>query len=200
MIYTANHLDDARAVFLFRPKSSLRHDHRDTVAQRAALRGVFAGMATEVDGWLRRLDGNAAFYFDSITQLEMTSWSRGRVTLVGDAGYCPGPAVGGSTSLSVLGAYVLAGELERAAGDYRTAFRTYEEAMREPVLRSRAFARGAAKRLIPTTRLGVRTLVLAAQLISALPTRLTRSLVKFNDKGIRLYDSMRVPDYPVATA
>jgi len=68
------------------------------------------------------------------------------------------------------------------------------------VLRSRAFARGAAKRLIPTTRLGVRTLVLAAQLISALPTRLTRSLVKFNDKGIRLYDSMRVPDYPVATA
>jgi 2-polyprenyl-6-methoxyphenol hydroxylase-like FAD-dependent oxidoreductase len=129
----------------------------------------------------------------------MTSWSRGRVTLVGDAGYCPGPAVGGSTSLSVLGAYVLAGELERAAG-YRTAFRTYEEAMREPVLRSRAFARGAAKRLIPTTRLGVRTLVLAAQLISALPTGLTRSLVKFNDKGIRLYDSMRVPDYPVATA
>lgn len=200
MIYTANHLDDARAVFLFRPKSPLRHHHRDTAAQRAALRGVFTGMASEVDGWLSRLDGDAVFYFDSITQLEMAGWSRGRVTLVGDAGYCPGPAVGGSTSLSVLGAYVLAGELERAGGDYRTAFLAYEQAMREPVLRSRAFARGAARRLIPTTRLGVRTLILAAQLISALPTGLTRSLVKFNDKGIRLYDSMRVPDYPVATA
>lgn len=200
MIYTANHLEDARAVFLFRPKLPLHHHHRDTAAQRAALRGVFDGMSTEVDTWLRQLDGDAAFYFDSITQLELTSWSRGRVTLVGDAGYCPGPAVGGSTSLSVLGAYVLAGELERAGGDYRAALRAYEETMLEPVLRSRAFARGAAKNLIPTTRLGVRTLVLAAQLISALPTGLTRSLAKFNDKGIGLYDSMRVPDYPVTTA
>ena len=28
------------------------------------------------------------------TQLQMDTWSHGRVTLVGDAGYCPGPAVG----------------------------------------------------------------------------------------------------------
>lgn len=41
---------------------------------------------------------------DSITQLQLDTWSRSRVTLVGDAGYCPGPAVGGSTSLSVFGA------------------------------------------------------------------------------------------------
>ncbi|WP_416957362.1 hypothetical protein [Streptomyces sp. Agncl-13] len=33
-----------------------------------------------------------------------------RVTLVSDAGYCPGPTVGGSTTLAVVGAYVLAGE------------------------------------------------------------------------------------------
>lgn len=200
MIYTATHLDDARAVFLFRRELPLRHHHRDTAAQRAALRAVFGGMAPEVDSWLGVLDGDSAFYFDSITQLELTNWSRGRVTLVGDAGYCPGPAVGGSTSLSVLGAYVLAGELERADNDHCAAFRAYEETMLEPVLRSRAFARGAAKSLIPGSRLGVRALVLAAQLISALPTGLTRSLMRFNDKGIRLYDSMRVPRYPPPSA
>jgi hypothetical protein len=45
----------------------------------------------------------------------MPSWSSGRVTLVGDAGYSPGPAVGGGAALAVVGAYILAGEL-RAAG------------------------------------------------------------------------------------
>ncbi len=80
-----------------------------------------------MDGWLDELDRTPAFYFDSITQLQLDSWSRGRVTLVGDAGYCPGPAVGGSTSLAVLGAYVLAGELAQAGGDYVRAFAAYEQ-------------------------------------------------------------------------
>ncbi|WP_435846810.1 hypothetical protein [Streptomyces griseofuscus] len=66
-----------------------------------------------MDRWLDELDRTPAFCFDSITQLRMDTWSRGRATLVGDAGYSPGPAVGGSTSLAVLGAYVLAGELAR---------------------------------------------------------------------------------------
>ena len=36
---------------------------------------------------------------------------QGRVTLVGDAGYCPSPLSGQGTSLALVGAYVLAGEL-----------------------------------------------------------------------------------------
>ena len=91
--------------------------------------------------WLDELDRTPAFYFDSITQLQLDTWSRGRVTLVGDAGYCPGPAVGGSTSLAVLGAYVLAGELARADGDHARAFAAYERAMADPcaaAARSRA--------------------------------------------------------------
>ena len=39
------------------------------------------------------------------------SWSSGRVTLVGDAGYCASPLSGMGTSLALVGAYVLAGEL-----------------------------------------------------------------------------------------
>ena len=114
MIYTADHLDDARAVFIFRPGTALDYDHRDVERQKRQLSSSFAGVAGEVDTWLAEVDRTPAFYFDAITQLELTSWSRGRVTLVGDAGYCPGPAVGGSTSLAVYGAYVLAGEIARA--------------------------------------------------------------------------------------
>ncbi len=89
----------------------------------------------------------------------METWSRGRVTLVGDAGYCPGPAVGGSASLAVVGAYVLAGELARAGGDHERAFPAYERAMAEHVRGSRAAALRAARTLVPRSRLGVRALV-----------------------------------------
>jgi 2-polyprenyl-6-methoxyphenol hydroxylase-like FAD-dependent oxidoreductase len=197
MIYTADHLDDARAVFIFRPRQPLDYDHRDERRQREQLHAAFAGMAPEVDRWLAERDHTPAFYFDAITQLEMTSWSRGRVTLVGDAGYCPGPAVGGSTSLAVYGAYIVADELVRAKGDHAKAFAAYERVMMPPVLRSRAFARATAKTIVPGSRWGVRALIGAGRLVSILPTALTQALARLNTKGIRLYDTMPVPDWPV---
>jgi 2-polyprenyl-6-methoxyphenol hydroxylase-like FAD-dependent oxidoreductase len=195
MVYTADHLDDARAVFMFRPRQPLDYDHRDVAVQRAALRAAFTGVHAEVDRWLDELDRTPAFYFDAITQLQMTSWSRGRVTLVGDAGYCPGPAVGGSTSLAVYGAYVLAGEIAEAGGDHVTAYANYERRMMAPVLGSRSMAAVNAKTIVPQNRLGVRALIAAARAVSVLPIGLTKSLARLNRKGIRLYDSMPLPDY-----
>jgi 2-polyprenyl-6-methoxyphenol hydroxylase-like FAD-dependent oxidoreductase len=194
-VYGARHLTDARAVFLFRSEHELPHHHRDVPRQKDLLREAFAGMHPDVDEWLGELERTAAFYFDSITQLQLDSWSRGRVTLVGDAGYCPGPAVAGSTSLAVLGAYVLAGELASAGGDHERAFPAYEREMGELVRRSRAFARGVAKTLIPSSTLGVRALVGGARLLSALPTPISRAIAKANNKGLRLHDSMPVKSY-----
>ena len=194
-IYTAEHLNDARAVFLFRSKDELDYDHRDSLRQKELLRGAFAGMHSQVDRWLEEVEQTPAFYFDAISQLRLDRWSRRRVTLVGDAGYCPGPAVGGSTSLAVLGGYVLAGELARAGGDHLAAFAAYELAMREPVHLSRTFARGAARGIIPGSRAGVWALTRGAQLVSSMPAPLSRALARLNTKGLRMHDSMRVPDY-----
>jgi 2-polyprenyl-6-methoxyphenol hydroxylase-like FAD-dependent oxidoreductase len=119
------------------------------------------------------------------------------VTLVGDAGYCPGPAVGGSTSLAVLGAYVLAGEMERAGGDHAAAFAAYERVMSEPVIASRVLARTMAKSILPASSLGVWALVAAARLVSLLPAPITTAVARLNNKGIRLYDSMQAPNYPI---
>ena len=196
-IYSARHLDEARAVFLFRRDQELDYHHRDVPRQKELLREAFAGLHPQVDGWLAELDGPGPFYFDSITQLQLETWSRGRVTLVGDAGYCPGPAVGGSTSLAVLGAYVPAGELATAGGDHERAFAAYEREMGELVRQSRAFAVGAARRLIPTSRAGVWALARGGQLISALPAGASRALAKLNTGGVRMHDSMRVKDYAV---
>jgi 2-polyprenyl-6-methoxyphenol hydroxylase-like FAD-dependent oxidoreductase len=194
-IYTALPLDDARVLFMFRSKEELQYHYRDVVRQKELLRAAFCGLDATVDGWLDELDRTPTFYFDSITQLQRDTWSRGRVTLVGDAGYCPGPAVGGSTSIAVLGAYVLAGELAQAKEDYARAFAAYEQRMADPVRRSRAFARTMAKAIVPGSAAGVWAIARGAQLITMLPAGLTKSLAKLNNKGARLYDSMPVPDY-----
>ncbi len=110
------------------------------------------------------------------------------MTLVGDAGYCPGPAVGGSTSLAVYGAYVLAGELARAGGDHDAAFAGYEDIMRPPVAQSRAFARTTAKTIVPGSRWGVNAIVGVGRLVSILPMGMTQAIARLNRKGIRLYE------------
>lgn len=196
-IYTAQPLDDARALFMFRSNEELQMHYRDVLGQKELLRTRFADMDPAVDGWLAELDRAPAFYFDSIIQLQLDTWSRGRVALVGDAGYCPGPAVGGSTSLAVIGAYVLAGELAEAKGDYPRAFASYERAMADAVRHSRAFARTAARTIVPRSRAGVWGLTRTAQLVSVLPAGLSRAIAKMNTNGARLYDSMRYKKYAV---
>jgi 2-polyprenyl-6-methoxyphenol hydroxylase-like FAD-dependent oxidoreductase len=195
-IYTAQHLDDARALFMFRSKTELDYHYRDTLRQKELLRDALAGLAAQADRWLVEVDHTPTFYFDSISQLALDIWSRGRVTLVGDAGYCPGPAVGGSTSLAVIGPYVLAGELIAARGDHLRAFAAYQQEMTEKVSRSRVFARGAATTINSGSAAAVWAITRGAQLVSSLPAPFTRAVAKLNTKGVRMHDSMPVPDYP----
>ena len=56
----------------------------------------------------------------------MDNWYKGRITLVGDACYCPSLLSGKGSTLAMVGAYILAGELKQANGDYKTAFEQYE--------------------------------------------------------------------------
>jgi 2-polyprenyl-6-methoxyphenol hydroxylase-like FAD-dependent oxidoreductase len=194
-VYTARKLDDARVIFLFRTDTELDYHHRDVPRQRELLREAFAGQHQRVDRFLAELDDTPAFYFDSITQLRLDTWSRGRVTLVGDAGYCPGPAVGGSTSLAVVGAYVLAGELAEAGGDHRRAFPAYERDMADMVLRSRSFAVGAAKRLVPGSRAGTWALANVGRLLGVLPAGVIRKVMKTGNSIGQVHAAMPVRDY-----
>ncbi|MFG3495429.1 FAD-dependent monooxygenase [Streptomyces sp. NPDC047928] len=80
------------------------------------------------------------FFCDAIAQIRMDHWSRGRVTLLGDAGYCPSPLSGQGTSLALVGAYVLADALAKAGGDHVAGFAAYEERMRPFVALNQALA------------------------------------------------------------
>lgn len=82
------------------------------------------------DGWVRPkllelMRSAPDFYFDEMSQIVMDHWSIGRVALVGDAAYCASPLSGQGTSLALLGAAVLAGELKLARTDHGLGFANY---------------------------------------------------------------------------
>jgi 2-polyprenyl-6-methoxyphenol hydroxylase-like FAD-dependent oxidoreductase len=114
------------------------------------------------------------FYFDSVSQVHMDRWSSGRVALVGDAAHGPSAMAGVGTSMALVGAYVLAGELAAAAGDHHTGFAAYEARLRDYVTGCQKLAKGNAIGLIPRSR---RQIWLRNQAIRMLPYMPWRNLV-----------------------
>ncbi len=123
-INSDNHPDLARVGFMFRSQHILK-DIRDEHEQKQFLCDTFRDFGWETQNILNRMPESDDFYFDAITQVKMNSWSKGRIALVGDAGYCPSPLSGQGNNLALVGAYILAGELKAAHGNYRQAFTRY---------------------------------------------------------------------------
>ncbi|MBM7785089.1 FAD-dependent monooxygenase [Tenggerimyces flavus] len=136
-LYSARNNTEARGMlgFLGQPLGT-----RDVHAQKRAVAEHFAQAGWEVPQLIKQLWEAPDFHFDSMSQIVLPSWSAGRVTLVGDAGYCASPLSGQGTSLALTGAYVLAGELAAAGGDHVRAFARYEATLRPYVEANQAFA------------------------------------------------------------
>ena len=124
----------------------------------------------------------------------MDTWSRGRVTLVGDAGYSPGPAVGGGTTMAVVGAYVLAGQVAAAGGDPSVAFPAYEDELRDYVDRSREIGPAVMRRIVPTSRVNAELTALVLRLLPKVPP-LRKRLLASDARPTRALSAIRLRDY-----
>ncbi len=143
------------AYFLFKQPAQLRYDYHDMGLQKQLLSDVFASEAWEVPRLLEKMQTAPDLYFDAVSQIRMETWSHGRAVLLGDAGYCPALLSGQGSTLAMMGAYILAGELKVALGDHQRAFPQYERAFRPVVRQEQKKAGSAAKFLVPGTRLGL---------------------------------------------
>jgi 2-polyprenyl-6-methoxyphenol hydroxylase-like FAD-dependent oxidoreductase len=147
--YATGPSEKAMAGFTFAaPEGS--HDTRDVTAQKDAVRRAFAGNGWRSDEFLSAMDTADDFYFDSMSQVELPSWSSGRVVLLGDAAHCPAPASGQGSSLALVGAYVLGRHLGEPDG-----LAAYERTMRPYVAKNMAFGRKMAKDMVPGSRLAI---------------------------------------------
>ncbi|MFD8205271.1 FAD-dependent monooxygenase [Streptomyces sp. NPDC059695] len=150
-MYSARDNTEAKAVFYF-ASPLLDLDRRDVPRQQAVLAEHFAGSGWESDRLLDAMRHATDFYFDSVGQVRMDSWTRGRVALLGDAACCPSSLSGMGSGLALVGAYVLAGELAAAHGDHRVAFARYEREMRAYAEGCQKMGDGVARLMVPGSR------------------------------------------------
>ncbi|GAA5170274.1 FAD-dependent monooxygenase [Pseudonocardia eucalypti] len=188
---------DAMAYFAFR-SPELDYDPRDAAAQRALVRERITGLGWEAPWLLDRMDEAPDFFFDSIAQIHLPEWSNGRVALLGDAAFCPSPMSGQGTSLAVVGAYVLAGELAQRSGDHAGAFAEYQRRMGDWVTATQKMGAAHAAAASPDSQWAIFRQYLAAWTEHHFP-RLAR--LGGGDGGAALGELVKgieLPDYEPA--
>jgi 2-polyprenyl-6-methoxyphenol hydroxylase-like FAD-dependent oxidoreductase len=134
----------ARASF-YLTDPQLGFDYHDSERNKRLFAERFDGMGWEVTNLLEGLAEAPEVYFDSIAQVHLDFYSRGRICLIGDAAWCASPRSGMGTSLAVVGAYVLAHELEAAGDDHAAAFAKYQRLLAPYVARCQKLAISALK-------------------------------------------------------
>lgn len=122
--------------------------------KKVLLEKVFADAGWESKRIINDLKESNDVYLDSVTQVRMPKWYKGRVALVGDAAYCPTPLTGKGTALAMIGAYILAKELS-VNTDHEAAFQAYDKKLRGYVEKTQKLPTGFIKLAYPSSELGV---------------------------------------------
>ena len=193
-IYPVYGSDEARVLLLWRTPTLHDYDRHDVTAQRRLISNLYGDMGWEVPRMLAELETADDLYLDSISTIVMETWTRGRVTLAGDAGYSPGAAVGGGTSLAVVGAYVLASELAASRGDHVRGLTAYEQVLRPAVQQSQRIGPAVMKRLIPSSRPQLWAIAQAIRLLPRLPGPARRLLTSFGGGPAAMLDAVTLKD------
>lgn len=106
------------------------YDYRNEQQMRTMTIDQFKDTSWRTPELLEEVQRSTGFYFDKLCQMKMPRWTKGRVALVGDAGYCASPAAGRGGSLAIDGAAALADAFEKCNGNYELAFQEYNETFR----------------------------------------------------------------------
>ncbi len=145
----------------------------DTVAQHRLFEKYLADAG---DGWHAPAIRDAMattpdFYFDELVRINMPTLNAGRVTLLGDAGYCGSPMTGMGTAMAIVGAYVLAGEIASTPDDLLGALRRYEEKVTPFLDEAKEMPGGGIKVMISHSRFGTAMMRTANRVMFSRPMR-----------------------------
>jgi 2-polyprenyl-6-methoxyphenol hydroxylase-like FAD-dependent oxidoreductase len=144
--------DKALAVFMFR-SPWIDYDYHDLAAQKQILADAFSGHSEwHVPELVAAAVQDPELYFDSVSQIQMPTWHRGRVVLVGDAAHCTSNLTGRGTSLALTGAWFLAQALRDHPDNVAKACEQYDRNQRPHATGIQAMAAPGGDRLVPATQ------------------------------------------------
>lgn len=171
-----------------------RRKSTNVQAQKDLIREYFQDAGWESERVLQGMMETDDFYYDMVAQVKMEHFSKGRVVLLGDAGYvfpihyllihsriaidltkrkkkiqptryCASPFSGMGTTLALTGAYNLAGALLQHPDDLNKAFTAYEDKMKPTIVKAQKLAPGMPRLFHPETAWGVWVLNMFVYLI-----------------------------------
>ena len=178
---------DDKTLFLF----VFRDEYMRAGEAKSILCEAFAGSGWEWPQIERELARTSDLYFDTVSQVRMDRWTKGRTALVGDAAACVSLMAGEGTGLAIAEAYVLAGELHACGDDFRTAFARYEQRLMPFLRRKQASAATFASSFAPKTSFGLAFRNVATKLMQV--PSIAELFI-----GRALRDDIELPDYGFA--
>ncbi|MFB6721647.1 FAD-dependent oxidoreductase [Kribbella sp. NPDC056345] len=156
---------------------------RQPEAQRELVASRFPDQGWEVPRLVEAMRTADDLFFDVVSQIHMPGWSQGRVALVGDAAFATSFMSGQGSSVALVGAYVLAGELATHE-DHTEAFQAYEQRVRGFVEQNQALVQFGRSSIAPATQelLDARNEALRGQTVS-------------HEAGVAAHSALVLPDY-----
>ncbi|MFC8825132.1 FAD-dependent monooxygenase [Streptomyces sp. NPDC057137] len=160
---------------------------RDPEAQRDLVASQFPEQIWHIPRLVAAMREADDLFFDVVSQIHMPTWSRGRVALVGDAAYATSFMSGQGSSVSLVGAYILAGELASRA-DHAEAFAAYERTSRDFVEQNQALVTTGGTVVAPRTQ----------EILNARNEALRNPAAMTGDEGRAANTGLILPDYRAA--
>ncbi|KAI1073716.1 FAD/NAD(P)-binding domain-containing protein [Whalleya microplaca] len=160
-------------------------------AQKEAFARLFQNSGWQEERMIKGLHESTDFFGQEIGQVKCEHAYKGRVALLGDSGYCPSPVTGLGTTLALVGAYVLAGELMRHSDDVPAALRAYDTIMRPYVDRAQKLAPGIPDLLLIKRGWGITLFHAITSIISKLKVDQIINQIMPENKG-----GLKIPEDP----
>jgi 2-polyprenyl-6-methoxyphenol hydroxylase-like FAD-dependent oxidoreductase len=184
-------------------KDKERHEHIKAVhklslgKQKEAWTDIFKDAGWECERFIAGMRTTEDFYAHEVGQVHIPQTYSGWVVLVGDSGYCPSPFTGMGTTLSLIGAYILAGELGKHGDDVRTALQSYHSLMQHPLDKyQRVLGKGESDiGFHPSSALGIRLVNTALWTVSS--CKIDKLIMWVQKKMLpQPKDEVTLPEYP----
>ena len=164
--------------------------------QKKILKEKLAGAGLEAERLMEEIEKNDDVYFDGISQVHAPRWFNGRTGMIGDAAYCPTPLTGMGTTLAIVGAYLLAGELSQHE-KHEDAFAAYEKRMRPFVEDVQRLPPGVPWLAHPKSKFGVSVVNTVAGILASRALKKIGKLFSGKDEDVTK-DKIILPDFKIA--
>lgn len=141
--------DQVASFFIYKAASPAVENPKESLTQQ------FKQAGWVIPKVLHNLSHANEFLLDTLTQIEVPCWHKGRVALLGDACQCLTLMAGQGASMAMAGAYTIAIMLQRYPDDYTRAFEAYHQQLKTAIEDKQNEARKFIRSFVPDTRFGI---------------------------------------------